>query len=130
MSPTLSTTPRWITWKSAALATTLATTLALAIAVRQSPLEAQTPVAAAASAEFFEARVRPLLVAQCYECHDVKANGGLRVDSRETLLTGGDSGPAIVPGDPDKSLLIQAVRRQPNAPQMPSKRPKLRDDLM
>ncbi len=98
------------------------------MAVRQSPLEAQTTASPAASAEFFEARVRPLLAAQCYECHDVKANGGLRVDSRETLLAGGDSGPAIVPGDPDKSLMIQAVRRQPGAPQMPSKRPKLRDE--
>lgn len=78
--------------------------------------------------EFFEARIRPLLISQCYECHAETANGGLRVDSRQALLTGGESGPAIVPGDPDQSLLIQAVKRLPNAPQMPSKRPKLRDE--
>ena len=106
----------------------LAATLLVSIAVRQTRLDAQTPGTGAGSAEFFESRVRPLLVAQCYECHTEKQNGGLRVDSRAALLAGGESGPSIVPGDPDKSLLIQAVRRLPDAPQMPSKRPKLRDE--
>ena len=63
-----------------------------------------------ASAEYFEAKVRPVLAANCYDCHTDQAFGGLRLDSREGLLKGGASGPAIVPGDPDKSLMIQAVR--------------------
>ena len=71
-----------------------------------------------ASADFFEARVRPLLAANCYDCHTNERMGGLRVDSREALLKGGRSGPAIVPGDPDKSLLIAAVR-QTGALKMP-----------
>ena len=64
--------------------------------------------------EFFETRIRPLLVAQCYECHsEDSAESGLRVDSRAALLTGGERGPAIVPGKPDESLLISAVRLAP-----------------
>ena len=78
------------------------------------PAEASTaeqPVDAAAVA-FFENEIRPLLVARCYECHgpDSKAEGGLRVDSLNALLAGGDSGAALMPGDPDASLLIDAVR--------------------
>ncbi len=60
--------------------------------------------------DFFEAKVRPVLATECYSCHTDSALGGLRMDSREALLKGGKSGAAIVPGDPDKSLLIQAVR--------------------
>src|SRR5262249_39742695 len=70
------------------------------------------PTASAAEpAEFFEAKIRPLLVNRCYACHTDKASGGLRVDSRAALLKGGKSGPAIVPGDPAQSLMIQAVAR-------------------
>ncbi|MEZ6071501.1 MAG: PSD1 and planctomycete cytochrome C domain-containing protein [Pirellulales bacterium] len=63
--------------------------------------------------EFFEAKVRPLLVEHCHKCHSTssdKPEGGLLLDAREQLLTGGDTGPAIVPGRPDESLLIDAVR--------------------
>ncbi|QDU38910.1 Planctomycete cytochrome C [Maioricimonas rarisocia] len=62
---------------------------------------------------FFEKRIRPVLVEQCYSCHAVDAKsvrGGLVVDSRDGLLVGGDSGAAIVPGKPDESLLIEALR--------------------
>ena len=61
--------------------------------------------------EFFEERVRPLLVKRCHECHVDKTEpeGGLRLDSRERLLKGGDTGPAIVPGKPKSSLLINAI---------------------
>src|SRR5208337_624303 len=59
----------------------------------------------------FENKVRPVLAENCYDCHTSAEMGGLRVDSRERLLQGGKSGAAIVPGDPDKSLLIQAVRQ-------------------
>ncbi|WP_068137603.1 DUF1553 domain-containing protein [Roseimaritima ulvae] len=61
--------------------------------------------------QFFEKHVRPLLIDQCYKCHSAKASkGGLRVDSRSSLLLGGESGPAIEPGDPEASVLIEAVR--------------------
>jgi mono/diheme cytochrome c family protein len=63
-----------------------------------------------AAEEFFEKKIRPLLVENCQECHGPrKQRGGLRLDSRAALLTGGDSGPAIVPGKPNASLLIKAV---------------------
>ena len=61
--------------------------------------------------EFFEARVRPVLANNCYACHTENKLGGLRVDSRVALLQGGKSGPAIVPGRPEESLLIKAIRQ-------------------
>ena len=64
-------------------------------------------------AEFFESKVRPLLARNCYQCHSQQAKilySNLRVDGRAALLNGGTRGPAIVPGDPDSSQLIQAVR--------------------
>ncbi|MEQ8209321.1 MAG: PSD1 and planctomycete cytochrome C domain-containing protein [Lacipirellulaceae bacterium] len=63
--------------------------------------------------EFFEKKVRPILAEHCYSCHSVNAEklqAGLLVDSRASLLTGGDSGASIVPGNADESLLIEAVR--------------------
>lgn len=61
---------------------------------------------------FFEAKIRPLLVNHCYECHSVagKQEGGLLLDSRAGWMAGGDSGPAVVPGKPEESRLITAVR--------------------
>src|SRR4029077_18324493 len=64
--------------------------------------------------EFFEKKIRPIFVERCYKCHSTQAEkvkGGLSLDSREGLLKGGDSGPAIVPGDPEKSILIKAIRQ-------------------
>ncbi len=70
---------------------------------------AQTPDPSAL--EFFEKSVRPLLVDRCQTCHGAaKQKGGLRLDSRPGLLQGGETGPAVVPGKPDESLLIEAVR--------------------
>jgi cytochrome c553 len=67
---------------------------------------------------FFETNIRPLLVDSCYKCHSAKKQkSGLRLDSRAAILKGGDSGPAVVPGDPDKSLLIRAVRQRKDAGQ-------------
>ena len=63
----------------------------------------------AATPEFFESRIRPILANNCYGCHTTSKLGGLRLDSREALLQGGVSGPAVKAGDPDKSPLIQAV---------------------
>lgn len=62
--------------------------------------------------EFFERHVRPLLLSHCIDCHGPETQeAGLRLDSRQALLAGGDLGPAIVPGKPDQSLLIRAVRQ-------------------
>jgi mono/diheme cytochrome c family protein len=74
--------------------------------------------------EFFEKKVRPVLAANCYNCHsaNTKALSGLRVDDRNGLLTGGKRGPAIVPGDPAKSRLILAVKHDlPKASMPPEK---------
>ncbi|MDQ3621843.1 MAG: PSD1 and planctomycete cytochrome C domain-containing protein [Verrucomicrobiota bacterium] len=71
----------------------------------------------------FENKVRPILVEHCYECHSAekKQKGGLLLDTKEDMLKGGDTGPAIVPGDPAKSLLVQAVRHE-NDLEMPPKK--------
>jgi hypothetical protein len=66
---------------------------------------------AAEPGEFFEMKVRPVLAKNCYACHTDSRMGGLRLDSADAARKGGNSGPAIVPGNPDGSLLIQAVRR-------------------
>src|SRR5437868_13530845 len=59
---------------------------------------------------FFEVKVRPVLAENCFGCHGEKLQkGGLRLDSRASILRGGGRGPAIVSGDPDKSLLIRAL---------------------
>src|SRR5688500_10015932 len=73
---------------------------------------------------FFEKKVRPLLAERCVECHGggKKMKGGLRLDTRDGWVSGGDSGPAIVPGKPDQSLLITAVRYTDPDLQMPEKR--------
>jgi uncharacterized protein DUF1553/uncharacterized protein DUF1549/cytochrome c len=76
---------------------------------------------AADDLEFFESKVRPLLATQCYSCHSSKATvvqGNLRLDSRETILRGGHSGPALVPGSPDQSRMIRALRHEVE-PHMP-----------
>ncbi len=81
-------------------------------------------LAGAADYEHFEKRVRPVLVERCYECHSAaakKLKGGLFLDSKEGWARGGDSGPAIVPGDPERSLLIKAVRWADADSQMPPK---------
>ena len=73
-------------------------------------------------AEFFESKVRPLLVAHCQGCHGPeKQKAGLRLDSGAALARGGDSGPVVQPGDPEASRLIEAVRYSGDV-QMPPKR--------
>ncbi|MDQ3622317.1 MAG: DUF1553 domain-containing protein [Verrucomicrobiota bacterium] len=73
--------------------------------------------------EFFEKRIRPLLAERCYECHsgERKVKGGLRLDTREGWSKGGDTGPALVPGEPGKSQLLAAVRWEDPDLQMPPK---------
>src|SRR5215204_4565713 len=68
--------------------------------------------------EFFESRIRPVLIEHCYKCHSAdaqKVKGGLYVSSREALLQGGDTGPSLVPGKPDESLLLSALRYKNDA---------------
>ncbi len=80
--------------------------------------------------DFFKQRVQPLLERRCYECHSHRAKelqGSLTLDSRSGWMKGGDSGTAIVPGKPDESLLIKAVRRASKDLQMPPGE-KLKDD--
>lgn len=70
--------------------------------------------------EFFEKQIRPLLIEHCYECHSgSERNGGLSVETREQLLAGGDTGPAVLPGDASRSLMIAAVNYQNDYLQMP-----------
>jgi mono/diheme cytochrome c family protein len=79
----------------------------------------------------FQSTIQPIFIEHCYKCHSHKADkikGGLVLDSLSGLLTGGDSGPAIVPGDPEKSLLIKAVRYTDEDLQMPPKGKKLSDE--
>src|SRR5262245_33509738 len=78
--------------------------------------------------DFFESRIRPLLVTHCYDCHTDAAKGGLRVDSREALLKGGNRGAAIVPGKPEEGLLIRSVSYIHETLRMPKGRAKLKDE--
>lgn len=102
--------------------------LGTAIAARQAPATASTDPDSPQSAQFFEEKVRPLLARHCFECHAEKAEGDLRLDSREAMLIGGEGGPAIVPGDPANSLLIQAVRHTPGVARMPRNASSLRPE--
>jgi cytochrome c553 len=99
------------------------TALVIASAQAAEPTKAQI--------DFFENKIRPVLANNCYKCHSTsseKVKGGLLLDSREALLKGGDTGAAIVPGDPEKSLLIKAVRYTDPDLQMPPKDKKLSDE--
>ncbi|WP_165219700.1 PSD1 and planctomycete cytochrome C domain-containing protein [Aquisphaera insulae] len=80
-----------------------------------------TPAGDEAQAEFFESKVRPILVARCLECHgEKKQKGGLRLDSPQAMRTGGDTGPAVVADDPMHSPLIEVIRHE-GAVKMPPK---------
>ncbi len=89
----------------------------------------------AAQLEFFESSVRPLLVTHCYSCHSQtaaeagKLGGGLRLDSRDGVRQGGDSGAVFVPGNSEASLLIQSVRYQKSDLQMPPDGPLAAADI-
>src|SRR4051794_2499309 len=82
--------------------------LGAALLLNSGPARAATP----AESDFFENKVRPVLVEKCYSCHSAtKQKGDLRLDSRESILKGGQTGPAAIAGQPEKSLLVRAVRR-------------------
>jgi len=71
------------------------------------------------SPDFFEARIRPVLIKNCYSCHTTSQMSGLRVDSQEAITKGGKRGPAIVPGNPAGSLLLTAIRQTDAGLKMP-----------
>src|SRR5947209_733677 len=86
--------------------------------------EAGGPAAGDDPETFFELKVRPVLAGSCVKCHGAaKASGGLRLDSREAMLKGGENGPAVVPGDPENSPLVQAVRHDDESFKMPPDKP-------
>lgn len=94
----------------------------LAIAV--GPAYSQNTPSPEKAAEFFEKSIRPVLVENCLGCHNAdKHKAGLRLDSRQALLRGGESGPAIVPGHSDKSLLVKALSYKDDELRMPPKGP-------
>ncbi len=105
------------------LTSVLRTLVGLILAWLASPLPAQE--LDARSVDFFEAHVRPLLVSHCYQCHSDDAahagqlEGDLRLDNRAGVQQGGKSGPVLVPGQPEKSLLIRSVRYTDKVLQMP-----------
>src|SRR6186713_3201207 len=101
------------------------TRLALPLAIATCAMtRALVAAPSAEQIEFFEKEVRPVLANRCYECHSAekKTKGGLALDTRESTIKGGDTGPALVAGEPDKSLLIDAVRWGNHDLQMPPKK--------
>jgi len=88
--------------------------------VALSPLAVGEAAAGEPGGAFFEAKVRPLFEQRCLKCHGAnKQQGGLRLDSKAGWATGGDSGPAVAPGKPEESLLVNAVRYADDDLQMP-----------
>src|SRR5215212_125040 len=80
--------------------------------------------------QLFKSTIQPIFIEHCHKCHSHQADkikGGLVVDSLSGLLTGGDTGPAVVPGEPEKSLLIKAIRYTDEDLQMPPKGKRLSD---
>ena len=107
--------------------TTFLLALATIVSLRAADI---APALSTADTQFFETKIRPLLADKCYKCHSRdadKVKGGLMLDTREAWLHGGNTGPAIVPGKPDESLLISAVRYKDEDLQMPPKGEKLSD---
>ena len=100
--------------------------LLLALGYAHFAFAAETaPEPTKAGLEFFEKNVRPILAEHCYKCHSIAektSKGGLILDSRDGMLKGGDEGPAVVPGNPAKSLLLRAITYTDNELQMPPKK--------
>ena len=93
---------------------------------------AADPKPDATQMQFFENKIRPVLVSKCYDCHSAgakKLKGGLYLDTRAGARKGGENGPAVVPGDLTKSLLISAIHYEDKDTQMPPKA-KLPDNVI
>ncbi len=82
---------------------------------------------------FFEKNIRPVLAKECYSCHSTgaeKVRGGLKLDTRDGIRKGGDHGPAVVPGDPEKSWLLKAIQHDEEMKPMPPKKDQLPDSVI
>ncbi len=102
------------------------TAFTLMLLVFKSAVQAASP--SEGKIAFFESKIRPVLVKHCYECHSAesgKAKGGLLLDGRDAIRKGGDTGPAVVPGEPAKSLLLTAISHRDPDLQMPPKKAQL-----
>ncbi len=103
-------------------------TVLLCLAICAGSAMAQTGKPDSAGIAFFESKIRPVLVENCYRCHSAEAlknkklKAGMRLDSQAALLKGGESGPALVPGDPAKSLLLRALRHEGGLEMPPGKK--------
>lgn len=100
----------WLTTSSK-----IASAILFACLGQSASADEKIPEPTAEGIKFFEAKIRPVLIDQCYRCHSSEGQavrGGLSVESRDALLAGGESGPAIVPGDLDQSLLWNAINYQ------------------
>jgi hypothetical protein len=98
---------------------------------KEEPRPAASEKPTADQLAFFEKKIRPVLVGQCYACHSEEAKkdkGSLRLDTRDGIRKGGDTGPAVVPGDPKRSLLLTALRQTAEL-KMPPKS-KLTDEVV
>jgi len=87
----------------------------------------------AGDVQFFESRIRPVLAEHCYECHSAEADkskGGLLLDTRDGIRTGGDTGASVVPGSVEESLIIGAINHTDPEIEMPPKKPKLSDAVI
>ena len=91
----------------------------------------------ASKVEFFETHIRPVLAESCYDCHNSlskadggKKKGGLALDWKNALLTGGDSGDTVIPGNSAESYLMTTIRHQEEDMEMPAKKPKLSDQVI
>jgi hypothetical protein len=106
--------------------------IGIAIGIAAPPGHGSNGATDGGGAELFEKKVLPILVESCYGCHSEQAGkkkGGLWLDRRSAMLAGGKTGPAVVPGDLDKSLLVEAIRWQNTDMQMPPE-DKLPDDAI
>ena len=96
----------------------------LIVAILVAPDGAVAQSASGENETFFESNIRPVLVQRCIKCHGPRQQkSSLRLDSREALLRGGARGPAIVPDEPEQSLLIQAIRHSDEDLKMPPDQP-------
>ncbi|MEP7352557.1 MAG: PSD1 and planctomycete cytochrome C domain-containing protein [Acidobacteriota bacterium] len=99
-----------------------------ALSVFLASISSAAPADDAASSDFFETKIRPVLATNCYGCHSSAPLGGLRLDSADGVAKGGSRGAAVVSGDPDKSLLISAIMHTDPKLKMPMGLAKLSDD--
>ena len=116
------TTPARTRILCAAMAVAVAAAIAVSVPGGVAAQEAVTPSPLPGTPEFFTLRVEPILDDNCYSCHQESQSGGLRLDSYSAILKGGGRGPAIIPGDPETSILINAIRRTGKL-KMPPKHP-------